>query len=202
VTDPVTRPATDLAAAPAAPLRILTVCSHNRTRSVMMAALLDQLLTERLGAGGVVVRSSGFGPPGLPAIDDAVRAMRRRGLDVSHHRSTATTPALVDGADLIITAERDHVVKIASLSPAAFRRSLTLPEFLERAAVDPAARNDGGVRTWVESLTAGRTAAGYLRDRIPEVADPTGSSPRVFEAATAEIERQCAEVSVLLTGRP
>ena len=34
-----------------APLRILTVCSHNRTRSVMMAALFESMLTERLGAG-------------------------------------------------------------------------------------------------------------------------------------------------------
>ena len=117
MTDPATDLATDPATVPVAPLRILTVCSHNRTRSVMMAALLDQLLTERLGADSVVVRSSGFGPPGLPAIDDAVRAMRRRGLDVSHHRSTTTTSALVDGADLIITAERDHVVKIAVTVP-------------------------------------------------------------------------------------
>ncbi len=127
--------------------------------------------------------------------------MRRRGLDVSEHRSTATTPWLVDGADVIITAERDHVVKISSLSPAGFRRAMTLPEFLARAVDDPGAPHDGGVRTWVESLTADRAAAGYLRDQIPEVADPTGSSPRAFEAATAEIERQCAEASALLSRR-
>jgi protein-tyrosine-phosphatase len=124
--------------------------------------------------------------------------MRRRGLDVSQHRSTATTSALVNGADVIITAERDHVVKIAALSPAAFRRSMTLPEFLARAADQPGTPEQGGVRAWVESLTATRTAAGYLRDPIPEVADPTGSSPRAFEAATVEIERQCAEASALL----
>ena len=188
---------TDPAIGAVAPLRMLTVCSHNRTRSVMMAALFERMLIDQMGAGHVLVRSSGFGPPGLPAIDDAVRAMRRRGLDVSQHRSTATTSALVDGADVIITAERDHVVKIASLSPAAFRRAMTLPEFLARAADDPAP-HDGGVRTWVESLTAARTAAGYLRDPIPEVADPTGSSLRAFEAATAEIERQCAEASAFL----
>jgi protein-tyrosine phosphatase len=185
--------------APIAVLRILTVCSHNRTRSVMMAALFERLLTDRLGAGRAVVRSSGFGPPGLPAIDDAVRAMQRRGIDVSEHRSSATTPSLLAGADVIITAEREHVVRIASLSPAAFRRAMTLPEFLARAADVPATPHYGWLRPWVESLTAARTAADYLRDQIPEVADPTGSSPRVFEAATAEIERQCAEASALLT---
>lgn len=180
----------------AAPLRILTVCSHNRTRSVMMAALVESMLTERLGR--VIVRSSGFGPVGLPAIDDAVAAMKRRGLDVSQHRSGSTTLALVDGADLIITAERDHVVKIAALSRSAFARAMTLPELLALAADVPLAPDGAGVREWAESLTAARTAGAYLREPVAEVADPTGSTPRAFEAAVVEIERQCGEVSALL----
>ena len=173
-------------------LRVLTVCSHNRTRSVMMAALLESMLAGQ--PGGSVVRSSGFGPEGIPAIDDAVDAMRRRGLDVSAHRSSATTPALLDGADLILTAERDHVVKIASLSRSALARAMTLPEFLARAS-DASDVGDGDVRAWVESLTAERSAGAYLRERVPEVDDPTGSMPRQFEAATAVIEQQCGEVA-------
>lgn len=182
------------------PVRILTVCSHNRTRSVMAAALLESKLTDRLGAGAVSIRSSGFGPIDLPAIDDAVAAMRRRGLDVSAHRSSTTTTSLVDGADLILTAERDHVVKIAALSPAAFRRALTLPEFL--AATMQGDEDDGGdIREWVESLTAERTAGEYLRGDVPEVDDPTGSAPRAFEAAVVAIEQQCDDVVALLAQR-
>jgi protein-tyrosine phosphatase len=180
------------------PLRILTVCTHNRTRSVMMAALLESMLTDQLGAGRVTVRSSGFGPEGIAAIDDAVSAMARRGLDVSAHRSRATTAALVEGADVIVTAERDHVVKIAALSREAFARAMTLPELLTRAADGSAPRAAGGVRPWIESLTAERTAGAYLREPIPEVADPTGTAARPFEAAVVEIERQCRELSVLL----
>jgi len=177
-------------------LRILTVCSHNRTRSVMMAALLESMLSERVGP--VAVRSSGFGPQGVAAIDDAVEAMKRLGLDVSEHRSRATTAALVDGADVIITAERAHVVKIAALSPSAFARAMTLPELLARAADAPPAPDGADVRSWVESLTAERTAGAYLREQVPEVADPTGSIPRLFEAAVVTLERQCAEASALL----
>jgi protein-tyrosine-phosphatase len=154
------------------------------------------MLTERLGR--VVVRSSGFGPEGIPAIDDAVAAMNRRGLDVSQHRSRSTTVALLDGPDVIITAERAHVVKIAALSPSAFARAMTLPELLARAADAPLAPDTGGVRAWVESLTAERTAGTYLRAPVPEVADPTGSIPRAFEAAVVTIERQCGEASALL----
>jgi protein-tyrosine phosphatase len=168
----------------------------------MMAAVLGAVLSERLGDGAVQIRSSGFGPVDVPAIDDAVDAMRRRGLDVSHHRSSTTTASLVDGADLILTAERDHVVKIAALSPGAFRRSMTLPEFLAAAADSSVAgdRPDGSVaaselRAWVESLTEHRTAGEYLRASVPEVADPTGSPPRAFETAVIALEQQCREVA-------
>ena len=148
------------------PMRILTVCSHNRTRSVMMAALLESKLADRVGAGVAQLRSSGFGPLDIAPIDDAVDAMRRRGLDVSLHRSSATTASLVDGADLILTAERDHVVKIAALSPGAFRRAMTLPEFLAAAARSDEFGHD--VRGWVESLTVERTAGDYLRTPCPK----------------------------------
>lgn len=179
-------------------MHILTVCSHNRTRSVMIAAMLGAMLTERLGDGAVEIRSSGFGPVDIPAIDDAVDAMQRRGHDVSAHRSSATTASLVDGADLILTAERDHVVKVAALSPDAFRRTLTLPEFLA-AAIGANEYSDADLRAWVLSLTEQRTAGQYLRAAVPEVADPTGSPHRAFEAAVVAIERQCREAATLLT---
>lgn len=182
------------------PLRILTVCSHNRTRSVMLAAMLRAMLDDRMGEGAVQIRSSGFGPVDLPPIDDAVDAMRRRGLDVSAHRSSTTTAVLVDGADLILAAERDHVVKVAALSRDAFRRALTLPEFLAAAA--KGSHDDGvDVRSWVQSLTEERTAGAYLREAVPEVADPTGSMPRAFEAAVSAIEQQCREVTSHLAMR-
>ena len=181
-----------------APIRILTVCSHNRTRSVMMAALLESMLTDRLGSGGALVRSAGFGPEGLPPIDAAVVAMQRRGLDVSAHRSRAATAALVDGADVIITAERAHVVKIAALSPSGFRRAMTLPELLDRIADAPRDASPTSVNAWVTSLTANRTAGVYLREPVPEVDDPTGSMPRAFEAAVVAIQRQCTDVSEVL----
>ena len=162
----------------------------------MMAALLESMLAERLGEGAIQIRSSGFGPVDLPPIDDAVDAMRRRGLDVSAHRSSTTTASLVEGADLILTAERDHVVKIAALSPDAFRRAMTLPEFLAAAANAQSESTD--LRSWVQALTDERTAGTYLRGNIAEVADPTGSAPRAFEAAVVTIEQQCREVAAHL----
>ena len=108
--------------------------------------------------------------------------------------------SLVNDADLILTAERAHVVKIAALSPDAFRRALTLPEFL---TADVSAGDDSAtdLRAWVRSLTEQRKASEYLRAAVPEVADPTGSAPRAFEAAVVALEQQCREVTALVVAQ-
>jgi protein-tyrosine-phosphatase len=183
-------------------MRILTVCSHNRTRSVMMAAMLQSVLEVRLGADRVVVRSAGFGPADLPAIDDAIEAMARRGLDVSGHRSRHVTGALAAGADLILTAEREHVVKTAAIAPSAFARAMTLPEFLDLAGAHGPSELTDDVGGWVASLAAGRTAPGYLSNRVAEIRDPTGSPRRAFEAAVAALEQQCIDAARLLAPPP
>lgn len=181
----------------AAPIRILTVCTHNRTRSVMTAAMLQAMLDERLGSSRAVVLSAGVGPPDLPAIPDAVDAMARRGLDVSGHRSRPITAELLDAADLVLTAERDHVVRVAMLSRAAYGRAMTLPEFIVRGGdSSPPAADD--FRAWVERLTAERTSESYLRESIGEIADPTGSAARAFAAAVDRMEARCRAAADLI----
>jgi protein-tyrosine phosphatase len=178
-------------------VRIATVCSHNRTRSVMTAAMLQSMLDRRLGPGRAELESFGFGPEGIPSIPDAVDAMRRRGLDTSGHRSRKVTKERIEPADLVLTSERDHVIKIAAQSPAAYRQTMTLPEFLSLAEWSmPDERQP--LRAWVADLTSERTAREYLSGHVEEIVDPTGTSPRVFEAAVVEMEAQCARVVELL----
>lgn len=172
------------------PLRILTVCTHNRTRSVMTAAMLQSMLDERLGPGGAILGSAGFGPAGLPAIPDAVAAMAARGLDISGHRSRPVTAADIEAADLVLTAEREHVVRVATMTPSGFARAMTLPELLARSDV-AISLADEDVGAWIARLTGARTTADYLREHIEEIADPTGSAPRHFEAAVQQMREQC-----------
>lgn len=157
----------------------------------MSMAMIRHGLESRLGVGSVEVWSLGFGPEGLPAIREAVEAMQRRGLDVSGHRSRKVTSGRIESADLVLTSERQHVVGIAGLSSTMFRRTLTLPEFLERAEADPDAAGRS-LAEWTTDLTADRTPAGYLRASVPEVDDPTGLRRQRFEDATAHIESMCA----------
>jgi protein-tyrosine-phosphatase len=178
------------------PLRILTVCTHNRTRSVMSMAMIQAQLDARLGPDTATVGSAGFGPEGVPAISDAVDALRRRGLEVGAHRSRQVSGQLVDDADLILTAEKDHVVRIVGASPAAFAKTFTLPEFCD---LSETVGDAASFRDWVGSLSVARRPIEYLDREIPEIADPTGFPPRRFDAATVAIEALCTRAVDAIT---
>lgn len=69
--------------APAAPVRVLFLCTGNSTRSQMAEALAGQL-----GGGAVEAASAGSRPNGSrPLHPDAVRVMREHGLDISGCRA-------------------------------------------------------------------------------------------------------------------
>ncbi len=172
-------------------LRVVTVCTHNRTRSVMSMAMIQAGLDARLGVGRVVVDSVGIEPGGQPPIPDAVEAMRRRGLDVASHRSRRLTAERLACADLVLVSEKRHVVAVAGAVPELFSVTFTLPEFcrLTEAGGLPYGST---LAERLERLGAGRNAAGYLRGDVPELADPTGLSRRRFESAVKRIEKMCA----------
>lgn len=108
-----------------ATLTILLVCTGNTCRSPMAEAIGKQLLAERLGCDpadlpkqGIAVLSAGtMGFPGAAASPEAVEVCRRRGLDISGHRSRSLTVDLVHPADYIYTMGRHHLEVVRSLAP-------------------------------------------------------------------------------------
>lgn len=173
------------------------MCTHNRTRSVLMEALLGHYL-HRLGADAQLA-SVGTVGEGLPAMPEARALLDERGIDVGDHLSHRVDAASVASADLVLTAEVQHVVHVAGTWPGTFRRTFTLPEFVRRAsAVGP--RAGAPLAEWLGHLGADRpTGAAYLQDpSVPEVADPTGGPPAVWAAAFAEIDAMCRAAAELL----
>jgi protein-tyrosine-phosphatase len=179
------------------PLRILSVCTHNRTRSVIAAALL----AEHLNTAGIAadVRSAGTLATGDPAMDQAVRLLQAAGHDVSEHRSQQVTRELVSGADLVCTAEAAHVVWIAGHWPDMFTRTFTLPEVV-KLGDSVGALEDQQMAEWTARLAAGRPPArDYMEPGlIPEMADPTGGPNQVWEAAFARIDSLTSRLAALL----
>jgi protein-tyrosine phosphatase len=176
-----------MSTADAHPLRVLCVCTHNRTRSVIMAGLLRRHLARARVES--VVETAGTMARDLPAMDSAVRLLAKHGIDAAAHRSRLLDEELGARADLILTAERDHVVWIAGRWPRLFESTFTLPE-LVALAERCAPRSGRSVLEWLAVVAAGRPRAfDYLElPDVGEIGDPTGEAPSVWEKSFAQID--------------
>lgn len=161
------------------------ICTGNICRSPMAEVLLRARLAAV--APEIVVGSAGLLFDDRPAERNAVRAMSRRGLDLSDHRAQTISLELLADTSVIIGMERTHVREVANLDLALFARSYTLPELVD--AVDVMGPRPQGVtlRSWVEMAGSARSPLDYTNSEpMTEIADPFGGSGRAFRA--------CAEV--------
>jgi hypothetical protein len=99
----------------------------------------------------------------------------------------------------VLASERDHVVKIAAVSADAYRRTMTMPEFLVLAELNEPLPGES-LRDWATGLTAQRTARDYINVDFAEIFDPTGSSPRAFEKSVVGMETMCEQATRLIAG--
>jgi protein-tyrosine-phosphatase len=153
---------------------LLFVCTGNATRSVIAAALVQRERPEwRVDSAGT------WAIPGLPSSRRTLAALEAVGASAPGHRSVTLTHDHLDGADLVVAFERDHVRFIRHMSPGAADRVATLPRLLlpdwpgaDLAAEDP--------RHW------------------SEVDDPAGGDVEDFIRCARTIDTQVAELLVRL----
>jgi RpiB/LacA/LacB family sugar-phosphate isomerase len=108
---------------------ILFVCTGNVCRSPMAEGLFRHTTK---GRGDYEVFSAGVGAiDGLPPSENAVRALRELGIDISHQRSRMLTADLVRRADYIFGMTHSHVDAIMLLYPQAAEKTFLLREFDE-----------------------------------------------------------------------
>lgn len=178
-------------------LNIVTMCTHNRTRSVLMGALLGTHLAELAVEHRIF--TAGMSGDDLPATEPTVRLLAQRGIDVSSHRSSFIGDEVMAAADLVVTAEVQHVVFVGGRWQGSFARAFTLPELVQRAeAVGP--RVGSTLTDWLEKVNDGRAeGSDYMSDpAILEVADPTGHPPVVWRASLDEIDGLCRRLALVL----
>jgi protein-tyrosine-phosphatase len=157
---------------------VLVLCTHNRTRSVLIAEMLRRFLP----ADGFDVASAGFNDEDLPPTVDTLRFAATLQLDIVAHRSRRVTSAMVADAAVVLCAERQHVLEVVANLGGAFNRTFTLPEFAAGAG-ESEARPSGFA---------------YLQAPVPEVDDPTGRPEAVWQRAFAELQPWCAAAAARL----
>lgn len=181
-------------------IRILVVCTHNRTRSLIAAVLL----AEHLQGRGVeaVVESAGIAAQGLPATEGAFVMLREHGFDVSNHVSRQLDEHIASSADLVLVAEPEHVVWIAGRWPRLFARTFTILEFLDLVEVVGPVKGRS-LDDWLEELASRRHRVGdYLRAGVlRSVADPTGGPPDAWRATFEELNEAAATIASSLRDR-
>jgi protein-tyrosine-phosphatase len=119
---------------------ILFVCTANQCRSPMAEGLMRRKLEREGRADEIRAASAGVDAlDGCRATENSIQAMAARGIDISGHRSRATTGKILQDAALILTMERAHANVLQALFPAHAERVHLLAQMagLESDVADP-----------------------------------------------------------------
>lgn len=195
---------------------VLTVCTGNVHRSALAAELLATwarwYLPDSL-AMRVRIISAGTNPPVGAPMGRAVRRIADElGAEDRGHRAAPLTAGLIDSADLILAAAREHRGELLSLAPRVLRRTFTIREAGRIArAMSPRLAGPGARSVRGRGLTFAPTSVtdlraivaqldefrpGHLDPSADDIIDPEGLEP----AAVEEMVRQEVPPLVRLAG--
>lgn len=154
----------------------------------MAEAFLRRRVDDR-GLPGISVTSSGLLPPGTPAADEVIDLMAGRGIDVTAHRSRTIDAEIIASADLILGMERRHLTELVAITPEAYTRAFTLPEFVRRLqGLDLDDVPEAGLPEILAMIAETRGRRDVLRITVAdEIPDPIGRSSKVFDRAANDI---------------
>jgi protein-tyrosine phosphatase len=117
---------------------ILFVCTANRFRSPLAAALLRQALDEeRQSPNSWIVGSAGtWAEPGQPVIPAVSAVSRHFGIDLAHHRANRVSYQLLSDYDLILVMQSSQKEALQSEFPALSERIYLFSNVVERGSYD------------------------------------------------------------------
>ncbi|RXZ72232.1 low molecular weight phosphatase family protein [Agromyces albus] len=174
---------------------ILVVCTGNVCRS----PLAEQLLAARLATAGIDASVSSGGTAALvgQAMPQEASALSLRyGGVPDRHVARQLTASLIDDADLVLTATREHRAAVASLVPRSARRAYTLAEFARIAefleSSPEGAESLASVASPVDVIAAISMNRGFAappaQPTDDDIVDPYGRPAEIYEASARVID--------------
>jgi protein-tyrosine phosphatase len=186
-----------LGAPPDGPARILIVCTANRCRSPLAAALLGAALAEH--GETAEIDTAGLGAQGRAATDETMAVAARRDLDLAAHRSRTLEPTLVARADIVLGMERVHVREVVAADPSAWPRTFTLKELVRRGEAVGAQQPGETLAAWLARVGEGRQSRDLLgASPLDDVADPSGRPIGDHEDLAHDLEDLLGRLANLL----
>jgi protein-tyrosine phosphatase len=180
---------------PGAPA-ILLLCTANRCRSPMAAALLAGRLA-RLGVAATV-RSAGMRAKGELAPAEVLQVMTSYGIDLGQHRSRVVSARELTAAGLVIGMAREHVRYAVVTAPVVWPRAFTLKELVRRAGlIGPRSAGEPLAR-WLLRVHAGRDRGALLGSSADDdIADPADGPLSGYAVTAAELDALSARLAEL-----
>jgi protein-tyrosine-phosphatase len=179
-------------------LRVAFVCTGNRFRSPLAAALLAR------NAEGLPLHIVSLGTLDLgskPALPEAVAIGEELGLDLSGHASRNLAAVDLGPFDLVLGFERTHVRSSVVDAGADLERTFTLPELvgLLRRLPGPPLPTDPVERARVRIRQAHAARPhGFRSAPVLELGDPLGKTHQEQRRTAAELSKLVSELAVSL----
>lgn len=136
----------------------------------------------------VEVHSAGVMDKGIAATKQVLRALARRGIDASGHRSSLLADALELDPDLIVAMAGEHVRAVRELDGLAADRTFLLKRLVLLAETEGPRPDGEPLRTYLAKLKASDTVGLRTFAAADEIQDPIGHSLRFLERTTDQIE--------------
>ena len=116
---------------------ILFVCTANRFRSPLGAALFEQALQRHGVQGAWVVSSAGtWAIPGQPVLPLVFEVAQRYNLNLAGHHTTRVRESLLSEFDLILVMQASHKEALQSEFPSTSQRIYLLSEVVDHRTYD------------------------------------------------------------------
>jgi protein-tyrosine phosphatase len=183
---------------------ILFVCTANICRSPMAERLAARYLgdvPDLFGVSGAGTR----GQEGSEMHPHAEQTLRSLGASADGFQARRLTAAHLAGADLVLTATREHRSACVSLDPVSLGRVFTIPQFARLAEVMATTPIDGDdpvtrARAVVREAVRARALLQPISAELDEIADPIGRPQEAFDACGELLQRELGPTLRLLAG--